>query len=100
MFNLFRKKEQQTLEFSDNRAAFDHACSMGYQPLLGAMLPALVEEVGRHSSEGERCFLLRLAGAGGGRELWSCTLAGAPSYPEVGDLVAFRVVKIATDLPE
>jgi hypothetical protein len=26
-------------------------------------------------------------------------MAGAPGYPEVGDLVAFRIVRIAEELP-
>lgn len=27
-------------------------------------------------------------------------MPGAPAHPEVGDLVAFRIVRIATELPE
>ena len=100
MFNWFRKKEQPVRSFPDNQSAFAHACTMGYRPLLGALLPALVEEEGRRGSEGERFFRLRLAAPAGGRELWAGTIAGAPAFPEKGDLVAFRVVRIATELPE
>lgn len=99
MLSWFGKREETGVEFADNRAAFDHACTMAYAPLLGAVIPALVEEEGARGREGEHYFLLRLAGAGGGREIWACTLAEAPAQPEIGDLVAFRIVRIADELP-
>lgn len=100
MFNWFRAKEKSPLVFSDNRAAFDHACGLGYQPLNGALIPALVEEEGQQGDEGERYFRLSLALAGVSRELWACTLKEARDHPVVGDLVGFRIVKVASDLPE
>jgi len=100
MFSWFCPKEKPPLVFADNLAAFDHACSLGYQPLHGALIPALVEEEGQRGDEGERYFRLRLADANGGRELWACTLKEARDYPAVGELVGFRIVKIASDLPE
>jgi hypothetical protein len=100
MFNWFRKKADQALEFPDNGAAFAHACTLGYKPLIDAMIPALVEEEGGRGRDGERTFLIRLAGAYGAKEFWSCTLKEAQSYPRAGDLVGFRIVMIASDLPE
>lgn len=100
MFSWFRAKDTPPLIFPDNRAAFDHACTLAYQPLHGALIPALVEEEGERGDAGEHCFRLRLAAADGGRELWSCTLKESRTYPEVGELVGFRIVKIASDLPE
>lgn len=99
MFNWFRAKDK-VMVFPDNHAAFDHACTLGYQPLHGALIPALVEEEGERGGEGEHCFLIRLAAACGERELWACTLKESRVYPEVGELVGFRIVKIASDLPE
>ena len=99
MFGWFRKKEEPLQEFADNRAAFDYACThLPNRILLEAEIPALVEEEGRRGSDGERYFSIRLAGPGGGREIWACTLAGAPGWPEIGDLVGFRVVTIAENL--
>ena len=100
MFSWFRAKEKPPLEFPDTRAAFDHACSLGYQPLLGALIPALVEEEGERGDEGEHCFRLRLAVENGGREFWACTLKETRDFPAVGDLVGVRIVKVASDLPE
>ena len=100
MFGWFRAKEKPPLVFSDNRAAFDHACGLGYQPLNGALIPALVEEEGQQGDEGERYFRLSLALAGVSRELWACTLKEARDHPVVGELVGFRIVKVASDLPE
>ncbi|QEM68986.1 hypothetical protein FO488_13015 [Geobacter sp. FeAm09] len=99
MFNWFRRKEEPPVNFPDNGAAFAHACTMGYRLLLNALIPALVIGTGRRGGEGERCFRLRLAGPDG-MEIWGCTMADAPGYPEVGDLVAFRIVRIATELPK
>ena len=99
MFNWFGKREESAKEFPDNRAAFAHACTMAYKPLLGAVIPALVVEEGARGREGERNYLVRLAGEGGGREIWACTMAQAPAQPEIGDLVAFRIVRIADELP-
>jgi hypothetical protein len=73
---------------------------MGYRLLLNALIPALVTGVGRRGSEGERYFRLRLAGPRGAMEIWGCTMADAPAYPEVDDLVAYRIVRIAPELPE
>lgn len=100
MFDWFRRKEEPPLRFPDNEAAFAHACSIGYRLLLNARIPALVMETGRRNSEGERYFKLRLAGPNGAMDIWGCTMAEAPGYPQVGDLVAFRIVRIATELPE
>lgn len=99
MFDWFRKKEETLQEFADNRAAFEYACvHLPNRILLEAVIPALVMEEGRRGSDGERCFKVMLAGADGGRELWTCTLAEATDWPEIGDLVGFRVVTIAEDI--
>jgi len=100
MFNWFRKKESQELEFPDNEAAFAHACTLGYRPLIGALIPALVQEEGERGRDGERTFRIRLAGKNGGLTLWSSTLKESHGYPKAGDLVGFRIVMIASDLPE
>ncbi|KAA0893205.1 hypothetical protein [Oryzomonas rubra] len=100
MFDWFRRKQEPVVSFPDNEAAFAHACTMGYRLLLNALIPALVVDVGRRGGEGERYFRLRLAEPDGTLEIWGCTMADAPGYPEVGDLVAFRIVRIATELPK
>ena len=56
MFDWFRKKEAQRLEFSDNDTAFAHACTLGYRPLIGALIPALVQEEGSPGRDGERTY--------------------------------------------
>lgn len=100
MFGWFARKPPQPLLFESNQAAFDFACRRDdCEILLEAMIPALVLEQGSVDPDGVRHFLLRLACGGGGRELWSCTLRGAGDYPEVGDLVGFRVVTLAPELP-
>lgn len=99
MFNWFRKKKDP-LQFTDNAAAFAHACSIGYTPLIGGLVPALVEEAGEVNRDGERAFLISLAGPQGAMKLWSCTLKGAPGHPDEGDFVGFKIVTIASDLPE
>jgi hypothetical protein len=99
MFGWFRRKNEPPVRFPDNESAFAHACTMGHRLLLNALIPALVIGTGRRGSEGERYFRLRLAGHEGALEIWGCTMAGAPGYPEVGDLVAFRIVRIAEELP-
>lgn len=100
MFGWFTRKPPEPLVFESNQAAFDHAClHQEYPILLEASIPALVVEQGTIDPDGVRHFLLRLADRSGGRELWSCTLREATDYPEVGDLVGFRVVKIASNLP-
>ena len=58
-----------------------------------------VLERGEVDSDGTRHFLLRLADTTGGRELWGVTLKESTSFPDEGDLVGFRIVKIAPDLP-
>jgi hypothetical protein len=99
MFDWFRKKEETLLEFADNRAAFEYACvHLPNRILLEAVIPAIVEEEGKHGRDGERFFSIRLAGPDGGRELWACTLAEATDWPNIGDLVGFRVVTIAEDI--
>ena len=100
MFNWFRKRIDQRLECPDNETAFAHACTLGYRPLIGALIPALVQEEGGLGRDGERTFLILLAVEQGGRTLWSCTLKGSQGYPKAGDLVGFRIVMIASDLPE
>ena len=68
MFGWFKKNSEPPLVFPDNRAAFDYAIShMDYPLLLGAVIPALVEEEGKAGAEGERYYLLRLATRGGDR---------------------------------
>ena len=99
MFGWFRKKEAPLI-FDSNVAAFEHAWSeMNYAARLEAVIPALVLEQGENGAEGEHYFLLRLAVREGINELWGCTLKEAKEYPEPGDLVGFRVVRIASDLP-
>ncbi len=101
MFGWLKKKKPEVHVFDDNRAALDYACAhLKNRLLVEALIPALVEERGRTGEEGERYFRLRLAGEGGGRELWACTLKEATDCPEVGDLVGFKVVKVASDLPD
>jgi hypothetical protein len=100
MFNWFSKKKEQRLQFPDNETAFAHACTLGYLPLIGALIPALVQEEGGRGHDGEHTFLIRLACRQDGLTLWSCTLKESQGYPEVGDLVGFRIVMIASDLPE
>jgi hypothetical protein len=100
MLGWFRKKQSEPLVFSDNRTAFDYACRhLDNRILLEGVLPALVEEEGKRGSEGERYFLLRLAGRDG-RQIWGCTLKEATDCPKVGDLVGFRVVRYDPGLPE
>ena len=100
MFKWFTKKKSERLEFADNETAFAHACTLGYRPLIGALIPALVQEEGPPGSDGERTYLIRLAAEHGARELWSSTLKGSRGHPKAGDLVGFRIVTIASDLPE
>ncbi|BCS53971.1 hypothetical protein [Geobacter sp. SVR] len=99
MFNWLRRKDTAVLEFPDNASAFAHACTCGYPLLINARIPALVLEEGHRGSAGERCFLLHLASQQEPLEIWGCTLADAPAHPDVGDLVSFRIVRIATELP-
>lgn len=100
MFGWCKKKEELPTIFPDNEAAFAHACTLGYVPLLKARIPALIVEEGRRGPEGEHCYLLRLASHNGALDIWGCTLVGAPALPAVGDLVAYCIVRIATELPE
>lgn len=87
-------------EFPDNRAAFAYACDhLPNRILIEAVIPALVEAEGSPGRDGERTFRVRLAGPGGGLELWTATLAEATDWPVPGDLAGFRVVTIADDLP-
>jgi len=101
MFGLFRKTETKPLVFPDNQAAYDYAClHLENSILLEAVIPAIVVEQGKTGSEGERYFLLQLAGKNGGRQLWACTLKEATDYPAAGDLVGFRVVRYDPGLAE
>ena len=100
MFDWFRGKEETVTQFPDNESAFAHACALGYKLLLEARIPALVMEEGRRGAEGEHWFLLQIASQDGALEIWGPTLPDAPAYPEAGDLVAFRIVRFATELPE
>jgi hypothetical protein len=100
MFDWFREKEETLTQFPDNRTAFAHACSLGYALLINAKIPALVIEEGRRGVDGEHWFRLNLALQEGALHIWGPTLSEAPSYPDVGDLVAFRIVRIATELPD
>ena len=99
MFDWFRKKKERR-EFPDNASAFEHACSCGYAANIDALIPALVEEEGGLGQDGERTYLIRIADKEGPREVWSCTLKETLGYPKQGDLVGFRIVMIADDLPE
>ena len=99
MFHWFEKKKVQRLEFPDNESAFAHACTLGYRPLIGGLMPALVQEEGGLGRDGEHTFLIRLAEAQG-RTLWCGTLKESKGYPRAGDLVGFRIIMIASDLPE
>ena len=101
MFGWFKKPEQEPLVFPDNQAAFDYACRhLENRILVEAVLPALVMEQGKTGSEGERYFLLRLAGEDGGREIWACTLKEATDWPEPGDLAGYRVVRYDPSLAQ
>jgi hypothetical protein len=100
MFDWFSKKEAQRQEFPDNQCAFDHACTLGYRPLIGALIPALVLQEGSPGRDGEHTYLIELALAPGARTLWSSTLKESHQHPEAGDLVGFRIVMVASDLPE
>lgn len=100
MFDWLRRKEETLTQFPDNEAAFAHACTLRYPLLLDARIPALVLEEGRRGVEGEHWYLLRLAGKERMLDIWAPTLPHAPAYPDAGDLVAFRIVRFATELPE
>jgi hypothetical protein len=100
MFDWLRGKEEASTQFPDNESAFAHACTLHYPLLLNARIPALVMEEGRRGAEGEHWFLLHLAGQEGVLEIWGPTMPEAPAYPHVGDLVAFRIVRFATELPD
>jgi len=100
MFGWLRGKEKKTLLFADNQAAFAYACQCHYPLLLNAHVPALVMEEGRRGADGEHWYRLHLAGPDGIRKIWGCTMAEAPGWPEIGDLVGFHIVRIATELPE
>lgn len=100
MFGWFHRKEELPTLFPDNGTAFAHACTLGYAQLINARIPALVVEEGRRGVDGEHWYRLQLASQEGGVEIWGPTLSDAPAIPEVGDLVAFRIVRIATELPE
>ncbi|HLO27105.1 MAG TPA: hypothetical protein VK187_13425 [Geobacteraceae bacterium] len=101
MFGWFRKKADEPLVFPDNQAAYDYACQhLDNRILFEAVIPALVLEQGSRGSEGERYFLVQLAGRDGGRQLWACTLKEATSFPAPGDLIGFRVVRYDPDLAE
>lgn len=100
MFNWFKKKKAAPQHFPDNESAFAHAITIGYRPLIGALIPALVRTDGGLGRDGERTFLIDLAAEGGTRTLWTCTLKESADYPAAGNLVGFRIVTIASDLPE
>lgn len=103
MFRWFGKNKHRgdVRVFDDNDAAFQHACeSLSYECRLEAVIPALVMERGKPGPDGERCYLLRLAAPRSCREIWGCTLKEADRFPAPGDLVGFRIVRIATELPE
>jgi len=100
MFDWLHRKEETVTRFPDNETAFAHACTLHYQQLLDARIPALVMEEGRRGAEGEHWFLLQLAGRDGVLDIWAPTMPEAPAYPAAGDLVSFRIVRFATELPE
>lgn len=100
MFDWFRGRKETVLEFADNESAFAHACTLRYPLLLNACIPALVVEEGRRGVDGERWFRIQIAGETELRDIWAPTLSGTPAHPALGDLVGFRIVRIATELPE
>jgi hypothetical protein len=100
MFDWFREKVETIMPFSDNESAFVHACTLRYPLLLNARIPALVMEEGRRGMDGEHWYRLHLASQEGKLDIWGPTLSDAPDQPDVGDLVAFRIVRFATELPE
>lgn len=100
MFGFFRKQKGETLVFETPAAAFAYACEhLENRLLLEAVVPALVEEKGKIGEEGERYFRIRLANREGGRELWACTLKESTEFPDVGDMVGFKVVRVDAGLP-
>jgi hypothetical protein len=81
--------------------AFAHAClHQTYRLNPEEVIPALVLERGTRGEEGELYFLLRLTDRSGGKEIWAQLLRGAQQEPVPGDLVGFRVVRIASEIPE
>jgi hypothetical protein len=100
MFDWFHRKNETVLQFPDNKSAFAHACTLKYPLLLNARIPALILEEGRCGVDGEHWYRLQLASQEGTLAIWGPTMPEAPAYPEVGDLVAFRIVRFATELPE
>lgn len=101
MFGWLRRKPAEPLTFEAASAAFAYACDhLENRLLIEAVIPALVEEQGRTGGEGEHYFRIRLANRAGGREIWACTLKEAVRFPEVGDLVGFRVVRVDPELPD
>ena len=100
MFDWFSAKKEEITLFPDNESAFSHACTLRYPLLLNARIPALVMEEGRRGAEGEHWYRLHLACQEGTIDIWGPTLLETPAYPAVGDLVAFRIVRIATELPD
>lgn len=100
MFGWLRDKDETVTDFADNESAFAHACTMRYDLLLNARIPALVLDEGRRGAEGEHWYRLRLARQEGALDIWGPTMPRASSHPEVGDLVAFRIVRFATELPD
>ena len=100
MFDWLHKKEETITRFPDNESAFAHACTLHYPLLLNARIPALVMKEGHRGADGEHWFLLQLAGQERVLDIWGPTLPHAPAYPETGDLVIFRIVRFATELPE
>ncbi|SNB47838.1 hypothetical protein [Geobacter sp. DSM 9736] len=100
MFGWLKRKNDEPVSFENNEAAFAFACeNLKYRVLAEAVIPALVLYSGKRGDEGEQYFRLRLA-VPERMELWGCTLKGAPALPEPGELVGFRVVRVATDMPE
>jgi len=100
MFDWFRAKEEILQSFPDNESAYAHACSLRYPLLLNARIPALVMEEGRRGVDGEHWYRLHLAAQEGTLDIWGPTLSDAPEQPRVGDLVAYRIVRVATELPD
>lgn len=101
MFGWLKRTPATPVEFADNSEAFAYACrEFDNRLLIGAVIPAIVEEEGRRGRDGERFFLLRLASRDGERRVWAPVLKEARTAPAPGDLVGFRVVTIANDLPD
>ena len=87
--------------FPDAAGAWLWACeNLKNEFLVEAVIPGIVIGPETGTAGGGNCFRLRLSSRQGGRDFVACLLPGAAGAPEPGDLVSFRIVRIADDLPE